>query len=102
MQTFSSDAVDELQSVIRNGTLTVAGSVTGAIAHLAVNGKPAELYSDGSFASADGFDLSTNRMFITLATNSAGTLVGSHQRESNAELSCQRKAFVEHWRWNCE
>jgi hypothetical protein len=52
----TNDPPNELASVVRSGTLTVYGSLTGEVAHLAINGKPTKIYSDGSFASVSGFD----------------------------------------------
>ena len=44
-QAFSSDALNQLASITRSGTLTVSGSITGAVATLGVNGQAAAIYS---------------------------------------------------------
>lgn len=56
LQAFTSNAKDELASVVRAGTLTVSGSVTGAVATLGINGTRAEIYSDQTFAAMSGLD----------------------------------------------
>ena len=75
-QAFSSDAANELASITRSGTLTVSGSITGAVAALGVNGQPAVIYSDGTFATTSGLTLRDgNNMFVTTGSNSSGALV---------------------------
>ena len=49
-QAFTCDALNQLASITRSGTLTVSGSVTGAVATLGVNGRVAQIYSDSTFA----------------------------------------------------
>jgi len=76
VQAFTSDALNQLSSIVRSGTLTVSGSITGAVATLGVNGKPAQIYSDGTFATTEGLTLRDgNNMFVTTGSNASGALV---------------------------
>jgi RHS repeat-associated protein len=76
VQSFSSDAADQLTGITRSGTLTVDGSFSGAVATLGVNGQPAALYSDGTFATTAGLSLHDgNNLFVTAGSNAAGALV---------------------------
>lgn len=78
IQTFTSNAKDELASIVRAGTLTVSGSVTGGLATLGVNGTRAEVYSDQTFATTNGLTLNNgNNLFVTAGSNSSGALVVS-------------------------
>ena len=73
---FTSDAANQLASITRSGTLTVNGSITGAVATLGVNGKAAQIYSDGTFATTEGLTLRDgNNMLVTAGSNSSGALV---------------------------
>ena len=77
-QAFTSDALDQLSSITRNGTLTVSGSLTGAVASLGVNGQVAQIYSDSTFATTAGLALRDgNNLFVTAGSNAAGALVVS-------------------------
>ncbi len=54
----------------------MAGSVTGAVATLGVNGHWADIYSDQTFATTNGLTLNDgNNLFVTAGSNSSGTLV---------------------------
>ena len=76
IQTFTSDSRNQLASVVRNGTLTSAGSVVGAVATLGVNGKQAAIYGDKTFATTEGITLANGtNVFVTTGSNSAGALV---------------------------
>jgi uncharacterized Zn-binding protein involved in type VI secretion len=76
IQTFTSDSRNQLASVVRNGTLTSAGSVVGAVATLGVNGKQAAIYGDKTFATTEGLTLENGtNVFVTTGSNSAGALV---------------------------
>jgi hypothetical protein len=78
LQAFTSNAKDELASIVREGTLTVSGSVTGAVTSLGVNGTNAVLYSDATFATTSGMTLNDgNNLFVTAGSNSGGALVVS-------------------------
>jgi RHS repeat-associated protein len=78
LQAFTSNAKDELASIVREGTLTVSGSVTGAVTSLGVNGTNAVIYSDGTFATTSGMTLNDgNNLFVTAGSNSSGALVVS-------------------------
>jgi RHS repeat-associated protein len=78
LQAFTTDAVNELLSVCRGGTLTAIGSTTNAIVHLGVNGTNAAIYSDTTFATTSGLNLHDgNNLFVTAGTNGAGELAVS-------------------------
>ncbi len=78
IQTFASDAADQLTNILRSGTLTVIGSVTNTVATLSVNGTNAAIYSDGTFATTSGLPLHDgNNLFVSAGSNSAGALVVS-------------------------
>ncbi len=77
-QVFTSDAADQLLNITRGGTLTVVGSVAGAVATLGVNGTNAALYGDNTFATSNGLALHDgNNLFVTAGSNGAGALVVS-------------------------
>ena len=62
----------------RSGTLTVSGSLTGAVTTLGVNGKTAAIYSDATFATTNGVPLRDgNNLFVTAGSNAVGELVVS-------------------------
>lgn len=78
VQTFTSNAKNELVNILRDGTLTVSGNVTGAVVSLSVNGTNAVLYSDQTFATTNGLTLNDgNNLFVTAGSNSSGALVVS-------------------------
>jgi hypothetical protein len=49
LQTFAADTQNQLSTITRTGTVTVAGSVTGAVSSVYVNGHAAALYSDATY-----------------------------------------------------
>jgi len=72
VQTFSVDALNQLTSVGRANTLTVAGGTSGSATNVTVNGYTAALYGDGSFAK-EGFTLSAGPdTFTAVARDSLG------------------------------
>ena len=78
VQTFNSDTLNQLASITRSGTLTVSGSLTGAVTALGVNGKGAVIYSDNTFATTNGLTLRDgNNLFVTAGSNAVGELVVS-------------------------
>src|SRR6266705_3775947 len=88
MQTFARDFVNQFSSVVRTGALTVAGSVTGAVATLGVNGTNAAIYSDSTFATISGLTLHDgNNMFVTAGSNAVGELVLSTVTTSRLPVS---------------
>ncbi|PWU14074.1 MAG: hypothetical protein C5B50_17970 [Verrucomicrobia bacterium] len=91
VQFFNCDALDQLASITRSGPMTVLGSFTGSnIVSMGVNGTNAEVYSDGTFASATGLIVHDgNNLFVTAGTNNAGelalsTATSSHLLSSNS------------------
>ena len=79
-QTFQSDNADQLVNVsLNNNVLTVAGSVSNTVTSVSVNGQPAAIYHDLSFAVAGGVAVNTLQYngvntFTTVVT-SAGVLL---------------------------
>jgi RHS repeat-associated protein len=57
IQTFTNNNLNELSTVTRSGTLTVAGTTTSTATNVLVNSLTAALYTDKTFAK-DGFSLS--------------------------------------------
>ena len=73
LQSFTCDAADELVNITRSGALTAAGSVTGAVTQLGINGTPTQIYSDGTFATTNGLTLRDGiNLFVSAGTNAAG------------------------------
>ncbi len=67
---------DGLLTATRSGSLTVAGSYGGQLSSLYANTNRAELYSDATFATAQGLSLANGyNQFVTAGTNAAGALV---------------------------
>jgi RHS repeat-associated protein len=78
LQSFTCDALNQLAGVTRAGSLTVVGSVTGAVTRLCVNGTNAQIYSDATFATTNGLTLNDgNNLFVTAGSNAVGELVVS-------------------------
>ncbi len=76
LQSFRSDALNELTNVLRSANLTISGSVTGAVTTVSINSQLAELYSDGTFATPSGIVVTNpSSVFVTRGTNSGGTQV---------------------------
>src|SRR5207302_6485099 len=57
VQSFTNNSLNELTTVGRSGTLTVAGTTTSAATNVTVNGSAATRYNDNTFALA-GFTVS--------------------------------------------
>lgn len=75
VQTFNVNSLNELNTVTRSGTLTVAGNTTTAATNVTVNALTATRYADKTFAK-EGFPLvdgTTN--FTAIAANSFGLQV---------------------------
>ena len=71
-QTFNVNAVNELTTRTRAGTLTVSGETSGLATNVTVNGANAALYADFGFAK-DGFADGTNT-FTAIAESTNGVL----------------------------
>jgi len=52
-QTFTTDAANQLNSVARTGTLTLSGATPAPAASITVNGQPAQLYGDDTYAATN-------------------------------------------------
>jgi hypothetical protein len=70
VQTFTVNSLNELSSITRTGTLTVAGTTTSLATNVAVNGSNAALYVDSTFAK-DGFSLVDGTNFFTAIAKDA-------------------------------
>jgi RHS repeat-associated protein len=71
IETFGVNNLNELTSVARDGTLTVAGVTTSQASDVSVNGQMADVYGDNAFARA-GFVLADGTNFTAIAHNAAG------------------------------
>jgi RHS repeat-associated protein len=72
VQTFGVNSLNELTTVTRSGTLTVAGTTTSTATNVTVNGLSAWLYNDAAFAK-DGFSLvDGENTFTAIAQDSYG------------------------------
>jgi len=72
VQTFAANNLNELSSVTRSGTLTVAGGSSGATTNVTVNGSAASRYNDNTFALA-GFTVTNgNNTFTAIAQDAYG------------------------------
>jgi RHS repeat-associated protein len=88
LQSFTCDALNQLASVTRAGPLTVVGSVTGAVTRLCVNGTNAQIYSDATFATANGLTLNDgNNLFVAAGSNAVGELVVSTVTRTRLPMS---------------
>jgi len=52
-QTFTTDAANQLNTVARTGTLTLSGATPAPAASITVNGQPAQLYGDDTYAATN-------------------------------------------------
>jgi len=75
IQTFTVDAANELTTVARTGTFTVAGDTLAPATNVTVNGQSAQTYGDLTFAEANNSLLDGNNTFTTIAQNASGTRV---------------------------
>ncbi len=70
VQTFGVNNLNELTTITRSGTLTVAGTTTGTATNVTVNSLTATLYGDKTF-SKDGFTVTNgNNAFTAIAQDS--------------------------------
>jgi RHS repeat-associated protein len=74
IQSFLPDAINQLSSVTRTGTLTVAGSLSGPVSSLTVNGQGAAIYADLTYAVTNGLGLSNGiNTFVHSVTDPRGS-----------------------------
>jgi RHS repeat-associated protein len=72
-QTFQTDNADQLVNVSRNNNLlTVAGSLSNAVTSLTVNGQPATLYHDLTWAVPGGITLTSGQNQLTAVVTAGG------------------------------
>jgi len=71
-QTFTTDAANELTGVTRTGTFTLSGATPAPATSVTVNGQPAQLYGDFTFAATNLALASGNNTFSNVAENSYG------------------------------
>src|SRR5207247_7080192 len=70
VQTFGVNSLNELSTITRSGTLTVAGTTTSTATNVTVNSLSGALYADRTF-SKDGFALTNgNNAFTAIAQDS--------------------------------
>src|SRR5207244_4319014 len=75
IQTFNSDAINELTNVARTGTLTVSGATPAPATNITVNGSAAERYGDFAFAHTNITLFDGQNTFTNIARNAYGTNV---------------------------
>jgi RHS repeat-associated protein len=75
IQTFTVDAANELITVVRNNTFTVAGDTLAPATSVTVNGQAAQTYGDLTFAGTNNSLINGNNTFTTIAQNAGGTRV---------------------------
>ena len=69
IQTFNVNSLNELTTISRSGTLTVAGTTTSPATNVTVNSLAATLYTDATFAK-DGFSLTDGtNTFVAVASD---------------------------------
>jgi YD repeat-containing protein len=72
VQSFSVNSLNELASVARTGTLTVAGTTTIPAASVTVNSLPASHYADATFALGGFTPANGNNTYTAIGTDGAG------------------------------
>jgi RHS repeat-associated protein len=72
VQTFNVNSLNELTTVTRDGTLTVAGSTTGPATNVTVNTSNAVLYLDATFASTNHTLSEGTNSFTAIAKDAYG------------------------------
>ncbi len=76
VQTFNNDAANQLATITRTGPLTVTGNTPAPATNLTVNGNPAQIYADYTFASSGGVTLNNGaNSFTNIAQNVYGLKV---------------------------
>ena len=78
VQTFTNNSLNELTTIGRSGTLTVAGTTTSAATNVTVNSSAASCYNDSTFALA-GFTVTNgNNTFTAIAQD------GYNRKDTNS------------------
>jgi RHS repeat-associated protein len=72
VQTFTVDTANELITVVRNNTFTVAGDTLAPATSVTVNGQAAQTYGDLTFAGTNNSLINGNNTFTTIAQNAGG------------------------------
>ena len=72
VQTFHSDAVNQLTNITRTGELTISGATPVPATNLTVNGQAALTYGDFTFASANNALIEGQNAFTVIAQNRYG------------------------------
>jgi RHS repeat-associated protein len=75
VQTFNTDAADELTSVTRSGTFTLSGATPAPAIGVTVNGLSAQTYGDFAFAATNLTLANGNNTFTNIAQNVYGLKV---------------------------
>jgi RHS repeat-associated protein len=87
-QTFTTDNANQLQNISRNSSLTVAGSLTSQPNNLAINGQPATLYNDLTFAAANGVAINDGlNIFTAIVTTASSTMTNSMTKTLPASVN---------------
>jgi RHS repeat-associated protein len=73
VQSFSTDAVNQLTNITRIGVLTVSGAIPAPATNLTVNGAGAQVYGDLTFAGTNNSLLNGSNSFTIIARNVYGT-----------------------------
>ena len=74
IQTFTVDSLNQLSTINRSGTLTVAGSTTSPATGVTVNSLAASLYTDTTFARAGFAPVDGTNTYTAIANDSYGRL----------------------------
>jgi YD repeat-containing protein len=72
LETFTPNPLNELSTVIRSGTLTVAGTTTSAATNVTVNSFGALIYADSTFARTNLTVATGSNTFTAIASDSYG------------------------------
>ena len=73
-QTFTTDAANQLNSVGRTGTFTLSGATPAPATNVTVNGQPAQIYNDFTFACTNLSLANGANSFTSIAQNVYGLL----------------------------
>lgn len=75
VQSFNTDAADELTNVTRSGTFTLSGAIPAPATNITVNGQTAQIYGDFTFATTNNILLNGTNTFTVIAQNTYGLAV---------------------------
>jgi len=84
VQTFAANNLNELSTVTRSGTLTVAGTTTSTATNVTVNGSAASRYADSTFA-LGGFTVANGKNTFTAIAQD------SYSRKDTNSANCRER-----------